>query len=41
MGAKIEAGIRRFEACELFIIARELNVPMEQFHPAGLGSIPC
>ncbi|MFM8470350.1 MAG: hypothetical protein ACKODH_10325 [Limisphaerales bacterium] len=36
--AKIEAQIRLLKACELFIIARVLNVPMEHFYPAGFGT---
>lgn len=35
--AKIEARLRFIKACELFIIAKVLNVPMEQFYPPGFG----
>ena len=35
--AKIEAQIRLLKACELFIIAKVLNVPMERFYPKGFG----
>jgi transcriptional regulator with XRE-family HTH domain len=35
--AKIEARLRFIKACELFIIARVMNVPMEHFYPPGFG----
>jgi transcriptional regulator with XRE-family HTH domain len=35
--AKIEARLRFIKACELFIIAKVLNVPMEDFYPPGFG----
>lgn len=35
--AKIEARVRFIKACELFIIAKVLNVPMEDFYPPGFG----
>ncbi|GEM_PF-574496 len=35
--AKIEARVRFLKACELFIIAKVLNVPMEDFYPPGFG----
>ena len=35
---QIEAQIRMLKACELFIIARVLNVPMERFYPDEYGS---
>ena len=35
--AKIEARVWFIKACELFIIARVLNVPMEDFYPPGFG----
>lgn len=35
--AKIESGARFVKACELFIIAKVLKVPLEQFYPAGFG----
>ena len=35
--AKIESGSRFVKACELFIIAKSLNVPIERFFPPGFG----
>lgn len=35
--AKIEAQVRLLKACELFIIAKILKVPMEQFYPEDYG----
>lgn len=35
--AKIEARVRFIKACELFIIAKVLNVPMEYFYPPSFG----
>ena len=35
--AKIEARVRFIKACELFIIAKVLNLPMEDFYPPGFG----
>jgi len=35
--AKIEARIRHVLACELVVIAKVLNVPVEEFFPAGFG----
>ena len=35
--AKIEARVRFIRACELFIIAKVLNVPMDNFYPPGFG----
>lgn len=35
--AKIESGTRFVKACELFIIAKVLKVPLERFYPAGFG----
>ncbi len=35
--AKIEAQVRLLKACELFIIAKILKVPMERFYPEGFG----
>ncbi len=35
--AKIEARVRFIKACELYIIAKVLNVPMEDFYPPGFG----
>lgn len=35
--AKIEAQVRYVTACELFIIAKVLKVPLERFYPAGFG----
>ncbi|MBI3853111.1 MAG: helix-turn-helix transcriptional regulator [Verrucomicrobia bacterium] len=35
--AKIEARVRFIKACELFIIAKVLNVAMEDFYPADFG----
>lgn len=38
--AKIEAQVRLLKACELFIIAKVLKVPMEHFYPADFGVLP-
>ena len=35
--AKIESRLRLTTACELFIIATVLDVPMERFFPPGFG----
>ncbi|MBI5801873.1 MAG: helix-turn-helix transcriptional regulator [Verrucomicrobia bacterium] len=35
--AKIEAQVRLLKACELFIIAKILKVPMEHFYPDDYG----
>ena len=35
--AKIEAQVRFVKACELFIIAKSLAVPLEEFYPPGFG----
>jgi transcriptional regulator with XRE-family HTH domain len=35
--AKIESGLRFIKACELFIIAKALNLPLERFYPPGFG----
>lgn len=35
--AKIEARVRLLKACELFIIAKVLKLPMEHFYPADFG----
>ena len=35
--AKIEARLRLVKACELFVIALVLKVPMEHFYPPGFG----
>lgn len=35
--AKIECQIRFIKACELFVIAKILNVPVEKFYPDGFG----
>lgn len=35
--AKIECQVRFVKACELFIIAMVLGVPVERFYPAGFG----
>lgn len=35
--AKIESGARFVKACELFIIAKALNVPLDRFYPPGFG----
>ncbi|MEQ2006915.1 MAG: helix-turn-helix transcriptional regulator [Limisphaerales bacterium] len=35
--AKIEAQVRLLKACELFIIAKVLKVPMEHFYPEDYG----
>lgn len=37
--AKIEACLRFIKACELYIIAKVLNVPMEHFYPPGFGEL--
>ena len=36
--AKIEARLRFIRACELFVIAKVLGVPMESFYPADFGA---
>lgn len=36
--AKIEARVRFLKACELFVIAKVLNRPMEHFYPPNFGS---
>ncbi|MHB8519741.1 MAG: helix-turn-helix domain-containing protein [Limisphaerales bacterium] len=36
--AKIEARLRFLKACELFIIAKVLRVPMESFYPPSLAA---
>ena len=36
--AKIEARIRLIKACELYIIAKVLKVPMEYFYPPDFGN---
>ena len=38
--AKIEARVRFVKACELFIIARVLDRPMEEFYPTNYGLRP-
>ena len=35
--AKIEARVRFVKACELFVIAKVLKLPMEHFYPEGFG----
>ena len=35
--AKIEARVRFVKACELFIIAKVLDRPMEDFYPSNFG----
>ena len=35
--AKIEARLRFIKACELFVIAKVLKVPMESFYPPKFG----
>lgn len=35
--AKIEARIRFVKACELFVIARILNLPVDKFFPSKFG----
>ena len=35
--AKIESQIRFIKACELFIIARILKLPMDSFYPSDFG----
>jgi transcriptional regulator with XRE-family HTH domain len=35
--ANIESKVRFTTACELFILARVLKTPMENFFPAGFG----
>ncbi len=35
--AKIESGVRFVKACELFIIAKALEVPLERFYPPNFG----
>ena len=35
--AKIEARLRFVKACELFVIAKVLKLPMEHFYPEGFG----
>lgn len=35
--AKIESGARFVKACELFIIAKALKVPLDRFYPPGFG----
>ncbi|HVY69412.1 MAG TPA: helix-turn-helix transcriptional regulator [Verrucomicrobiae bacterium] len=35
--AKIECQVRMVKACELYIIARVLDVPVESFYPDGFG----
>ncbi|MEN9575068.1 MAG: hypothetical protein RL514_2923 [Verrucomicrobiota bacterium] len=35
--AKIESRVRFVKACELFIIAKALKVPLERFYPPGFG----
>ncbi len=37
--AKIESGVRFVKACELFIIAKALKVPLEGFYPKNFGDI--
>ena len=37
MVAKIEARVRFIKACELFIVAKILEVPLESFYPADFG----
>ena len=37
MLAKIEAQVRFVKACELFVIARSLNVSLERFFPSEFG----
>lgn len=36
--AKIEARVRFIKACELFVIAKALGLPMEHFYPPGFGA---
>ncbi|MBI3415847.1 MAG: helix-turn-helix transcriptional regulator [Verrucomicrobia bacterium] len=38
--AKIEAGLRSVKACELFVIARVMGVPIENFFPVDFGVPP-
>ncbi|KAF0170547.1 MAG: helix-turn-helix domain-containing protein [Limisphaerales bacterium] len=38
--AKIEARVRLVKACELFIIAKVLKLPMERFYPPDYGTAP-
>lgn len=35
--AKIEARLRFVKACELYVIAKAMKVPMEAFYPPGFG----
>ena len=35
--AKIESQVRFIKACELFIIAKILKIPMERFYPPDFG----
>lgn len=35
--AKIESGVRFIKACELFVIAKALKVPLERFYPPDFG----
>ena len=35
--AKIEAQVRWVKACELYVLAKALEVPIENFYPPGFG----
>ena len=35
--AKIESQVRFIKACELFIIAKVLKIPIQRFYPPGFG----
>lgn len=37
--AKIEAQVRHLKACELFVIAKVMGVPMEHFYPPGFAAL--
>ncbi len=37
--AKIESKVRWVKACELFILAQVLKVPIERFYPPGFGRL--
>lgn len=37
--AKIEAQVRFIKACELYIIAQVLKLPLERFYPADYGTV--
>jgi transcriptional regulator with XRE-family HTH domain len=36
--AKIESQVRFIKACELYMIAQVLKIPLERFYPAGYGT---